>query len=741
MLPLLGLTLFTSAFLLFCCEPMVGKMVLPILGGAASVWTTCVLFFQSMLLLGYVYTHFLGKRKNVRDQILIHGALMVIALAFLPMRFSVGTGQQPSNAPISWLLQNLFISVGVPFAVISATAPLLQNWLTKTSSAARKDPYFLYATSNAGSLLALLVYPVLVEPRYGVGEQSRLWLNAYGVLFALVALSAFLIWKGSKGFTEENSATSLDSTPAPTWKIRLYWVAAAFVPSALMLAVTNHISLNIGSVPFLWVIPLAVYLLTFIMAFARRIRLSLAIVSSLATLVLLVLFPIAAVGVPVHATTIWVLMSCHIAILFFGSLLCHSAMADRRPSPKYLTEFYFIVALGGVLGGVFTAMIAPVLFSTVFEYPLLVAAILFFRTSKNPNQRLAGMDAVAVSGFAALVAVAFQALDWASVDVTNFTISWKWDEWTTADIAVVGTQLTLVMVTLLFRRQVLRFALIFAVLLLTYAVVLPVRFEGATRVYIARDFFGVKKVLFDPNENVRKLLHGDTMHGIESLDSSLAGEPLSYYHKAGPIGDVMTLLDERSSQHVAVVGLGTGTIAAYGNPRRRITFFDIDPQVEHIARNLFTFIRRCGSQCDIVIGDGRLAIQARPDHEFDAIILDAFNSDSIPAHLVSREAVRMYMTKLKPDGVLLFHVSNRYLDVESLARVVSDEEGFPAFVRNDDDEEPRGKAASDYVVTVRRLEYLDMIPNREHWEQLARPTNIQPWTDEYSNMMSVIRWK
>src|SRR5262245_57403884 len=288
MLILLACTLFVSAFLLFCSQPMVGKMVLPILGGAASVWTTCVLFFQMMLLAGYVYTHLLGKLKRVQQQILVHVPLMLLAIVFLPIRFSHFSGN-PSEAPVSCLLQHLLISVGLPFAVISATAPLLQNWLAKTPAASGRDPYFLYATSNAGSLLALIAYPALVEPRYGVTAQSDLWLRGYGVLVAMVAFAAVLIWRESRFMKEKQESESLNDQPvavAPTWKTRMFWLGASFVPSALMLAVTNHISLNIGSVPFLWIVPLAVYLLTFIMAFARKIRLSTKIVSAVATLAL-----------------------------------------------------------------------------------------------------------------------------------------------------------------------------------------------------------------------------------------------------------------------------------------------------------------------------------------------------------------------------------------------------------------------------------------------------------------------
>jgi len=739
MLPLLTVTLFVSAFLLFCCEPMVGKMVLPILGGAASVWTTCVLFFQTMLLAGYVYTHLLAKLHRIRDQIFIHGLLMLAALAFLPIRFTNISGH-PSEAPVTWLLGHLFLTVGVPFAVISATAPLLQNWLAKTPLSPGRDPYFLYAASNAGSLLALLAYPVLLEPRYGVSAQSRLWLIGYGVLIVLVGLAAALMWKESSYF--KGGFVDIDDLGiAPTWGRRGQWLAASFVPSALMLAVTNHISLNIGSVPFLWVIPLAVYLLTFIMAFARRLRFPTTLVSSVATIALLLLFPIAAVGVPVHASEIWKLMAAHITILFFGSLLCHSVLADSRPSTRYLTEFYFMVALGGALGGIFTAIIAPALFSTVFEYPLLVALVVFFRQPRNADRQVGWLDSVSLLAFGALLALAiYSIVTWAKIDVTEFGLSWETLK-TNENKAILFTEIVLILAALLFRKKTVVFGAAFSILMVTYAISLPRQFEGASRLYVARDFFGVKKVLYDSNENMRKLLHGDTMHGVESLDVSLAGQPLSYYHKTGPIGDVMEMLNPRPHQHVGVVGLGTGTIAAYGGPSRHITFFDVDPQVVNIARGFFTFIRRCGNDCNVIVGDGRLSIEAQPNAEFDLLVLDAFNSDSIPAHLVSREAVRMYMSKLKPDGVLLFHVSNRYLDVEKLASAVAMNEGLPAFVRRDDDEEPTGKAASDYVAAVRKAEDLDNIPNKDSWEQVEKPTDIKAWTDDYSNMMSVIRWK
>ena len=632
---LLGLTLFVSAFLLFWCQPMVAKMVLPLLGGSASVWTTCVLFFQTMLLAGYVYAHIVSSKLKLRRQFLLHGALMLAALAFLPINFSTDETGAAMTQPAAWLLLRLFVTIGVPFFVLSATAPLVQNWLSHTRLELKRDPYLLYAASNAGSLLSLIIYPLFVEPRTGVAIQSRLWMGGYLVLVLMIAGCAALVHKYKAPLEHEAPP------PKPAGKTRAYWLAAAFVPSALMLAVTNHISVNLASVPFLWVAPLGVYLFTFILAFSKSVETSnrqFRILSLLAPVVLLLLLPsVPDVSPPVPSLN-WLLMGVHITLLFFGAYLCHTALAASRPDPRQLTEFYFWLALGGALGGVFAAVIAPNFFSTILEYPLLVAMLPFFRRRREMKASARWKDFV----YPAILGIAFAA-NW-YIGETRLGL--------TPDVAFFAALLLMSM-----RR--LRFGLGFAVLLIGYTLTLPSIIESGRRIYVARNFFGVKKVLFDEDRNVRKLLHGDTLHGTESLDRREMGEPLSYYHRNGPAGDVMKLVDNRPGQRVGVVGLGTGSMAAYGGPNRRITFFDVDPQVEDIARRFFFFLRRCGNYCDVVIGDGRRAIEATPDEHFDVLMLDAFSSDSIPPHLVSREALQIYLRKLKPGGLLLFHVSNR----------------------------------------------------------------------------------
>jgi spermidine synthase len=753
-------TIFLSAFLLFVCEPMVGKMMLPLLGGAASVWITCLLFFQLMLLVGYGYVHAIERYADVRMQMLVHAVLMLVVVFFLPIHFGARPGASASAQPTLWLLAMLIRSVGIPFCIVSTTAPLLQNWLSKTSTASGRDPYFLYAVSNAGSLLALLAYPIAMEPRWGVRLQSSAWAVGYGLLFLMVVSAAKSVWRHldnsppklggvaapsrkyreatatgadgvvSSGTTPPFAEKRADGTPPNLGgESRLFWVAAAFVPSGLMLAVTNHMLLNLASVPFLWVIPLATYLVTFMIAFARRFRIPPRIISALVPIVLLVLLPLVAVSRPVRSHMLWYVLGSHILVLFAGALLCHTALASRRPDTSQLTEFYFWVALGGALGGIFVAVLAPFVFSTVIEYPLLVAMIAFFRETRELDKKLRWADWMYPAFIGGLVALAWYLFKWAQVEVIE-------DLRTSLSVDAV-----IVLAALLAYRRRIRFALALAVLLAGYRLALPGFLEDYQVLKVSRDFFGIKKVVFELDSNMRKLLHGDTLHGLESMDPTLSGQPLSYYHETGPVGDIMKLISSRPNQQVAVVGLGTATMAGWALPDRHITFFDVDPQVHDIAQHFFTYLRRCAKNCDVVIGDGRLSIEKTPDAQFDVLMLDAFSSDSIPAHLVSREAVQLYLKKLKPGGLILFHVSNRYMDVESLVEAVAFDAGLEGYVRYDDDEEATGKTSSDYVVVARRHEDFGELNENEFWTKIEKPARIQAWTDDYSNMMAIVRWR
>ena len=723
---LFGPTLFLSAFLLFWFEPMVGKMMLPLLGGAASVWITCLLFFQLMLLTGYGYAHVLERYASLRNQILVHSVMLLAVFIFLPVQFGARPDAAASAHPSSWLLWQLVKTVGIPFCVVSTTAPLLQNWLSKTHASSGRDPYFLYAISNAGSLIALLSYPLLIEPRVGVRTQSWSWLAGYATLTLMVFAASRLVWKNGH---RESRVKDQETVGAPAWRSRLFWLAAAFLPSALMLAVTNHILLNLASVPFLWIIPLAVYLITFMVAFGRRIHLSPALLSRIAPIVLLLLFPFVAASHTVDARYMWYLVGAHILILLIGALLCHTALAARRPDPQHLTEFYFLVALGGALGGVFTAVIAPFIFNTVVEYPLLVALIAFFRETGESDTRIKGGDLMFPAALGFLVIGASKVLQWANVDITT-------DYPTT-----ILVDLVIILTAYLFRLRAFRFGLAMAVLIMTYHSVLPQFYGSSQFIFTARDFFGVKGVKFDAWTNSRRLLHGDTLHGLESLDAELVGQPLSYYHETGPVGDVMKMLSRRADQRIGVVGLGTGSMAGWTAPYRHITFFDIDPQIYDIASKYFTFLGRCAQNCDVVLGDGRLSIERMNDGMFDMLMLDAFNSDSIPAHLVSREAIQMYLSKLKPNGLLMFHVSNRYMDVEGLICAAVTDASLEALVRDDEERQNWLKARSHFVVAAKNAEALGSLEEDENWLRVDKPARIHPWTDDYSNMLEIMRWR
>jgi len=715
---ILAATLLVSAFLLFLCQPMVGKMLLPYLGGAAGVWTTCVLFFQAMLLLGYIYAHLLARVADIRKQIATHAVLLLLPLAFLPIRFDDASSETFSLSPLTRLLLVLITSTSIPFFVISTTAPLLQNWFSRTAHAASSDPYFLYSASNAGSLLALIAYPFVLEPRIGVDAQSQVWFWGYlGLMAMFVATIMSLHSRGWVAMEQQRQESA-------RWRQKAFWIAASFIPSALMLAVTNHIVANVGSVPFLWLMPLALYLLTFILAFARLRRVSSERIARLIPIPLLAFFPLLAPGIVASPGLNWILIGVHVLLLWCGALLCHTRLAESRPETQHLTEFYFWVALGGVLGGVFTAIVAPALFNNVFEYPLLIALVPFFRSGKWKRSDVLVAVGLAVAVFATWLVFRLTRLD------SN-----------TEAFALVHT--ALLFIGYKFSRLPKRFAAVFAVFVCGYALILPGYIDRANGIYIARNFFGVKKVLDDPEAKLRKLLHGDTIHGMESTDPARAGQPLSYYFKGGSVSDVVEMMRGRGkSQRLAVLGLGAGTMGAYADSAHHVTFYEIDPSVEPIARRFFTFLTRCGSNCDVIIGDGRLQLAQEPDQAFDLILLDAFSSDSVPTHLLSQEALQMYLAKLKADGVLLFNVSNRYLNVETLVSALVADAGLVALARFDEAGAMKelGKSTANHVAVARRLEDLGPLAGLEGWRRLSRPPGFRAWTDDYSNLLSLIRW-
>jgi hypothetical protein len=710
LLPSYAATLFFSAGLLFLVQPIVTKMVLPRLGGSPAVWNTSMCFFQAMLLGGYFYAHLLATRFERRAQALIHGAVLLAAAAFLPLDLTQAT-PPPDSIPALWLIGRLAISVGPPFFAISATAPLLQRWFSRTDHPAAADPYFLYAASNAGSLIALLSYPLLVEPNLPLPAQSRAW----SLGLALVAAGIGVCWLGYRDRPGTDTATAAAAV-SPTWKARLRWVALAFIPSALLLAVTAHITTDLASAPLFWVIPLALYLLTFIFAFASRPPLPHALMLRLQPFLII---PLVVVSAMLHS--IW-LLGLHLALFFVTAMVCHGELARRRPPAANLTEFYLYVSLGGVLGGIFDALVAPVIFPDIWEYPLLLALSCLVRPAPaagGANARRADfyLPVVLFAGLAALI------------------FGGDLPAW------VLVAALTLSAVALLqFSERRWRFALGVAACL----VVEQVAASGSTLATV-RSFFGVNRVRLVEGGTLRVFQHGTTVHGAEYVDPDRATMPLGYYNPAGPFGRFFAALAARSIDQVGVVGLGAGDLACYAKPGETWTFHEIDPAVERIARDprYFHFLERCGNDPKVILGDARLTLHDVPDGRYDVLVIDAFSSDSIPLHLLTREALALYRRKLAPDGVLLVHISNRYLDLAPVLAALAEDAGMPARHLIDLAPPPESAArlSAEVVALGQPGHDLDFLPASAGWRQMAVAPRAALWTDERSDIVSRMKWR
>jgi SAM-dependent methyltransferase len=710
LLPSYAATLFFSAGLLFLVQPMVTKMVLPRLGGSPAVWNTSMCFFQAMLLCGYLYAHLLATRVERRSQALIHGAVLVAAAAFLPLDLTQAT-PPPEGIPVLWLFGRLAISVGPPFFAISATAPLLQRWFSRTDHPAASDPYFLYAASNAGSLIALLSYPLLVEPNLPLSVQSRAW----SLGLALVAAGIAICWLGQRAHPGAEPIVQVP-VASPLWSERLRWIAFAFVPSALLLAVTAHITTDLAAAPLFWVIPLALYLATFIFAFASRPPLPHWLMLKLQPFLIIPLVVLSAV---LHS--IWLLV-LHLALFFVTALVCHGELARRRPPVANLTEFYLYVSLGGVLGGIFDALIAPAIFPDIWEYPLLLALSCLIRPApRGGTARSRWADIVLpVLLFAGLYALIFGG---------------NLPAWVLVVVLPAGA-----LALLKFSERRVRFALGVAACLL----VAHLAASGNT-LETARSFFGVYRVRLVEDGAIRALQHGTTVHGAEYVDRDRETIPLSYYNPAGPFGRFFTALAGRDIKEVGVIGLGSGALACYAQPGEVWTFHEIDPEIERIARDTryFHFLDRCGNDPRVVLGDARLTLGDVPDGHYDAIVIDAFSSDSIPVHLLTREALALYRRKLAPDGVILFHISNRYLDLAPVIAALAADAGMPTR-HLIDLVPPPGSAArlsAEVVALGQPGHSLDFLAASAGWQTMPVPPRSALWSDARSDIVSRIRWR
>ncbi|MCZ2342708.1 MAG: fused MFS/spermidine synthase [Bacteroidales bacterium] len=898
---LFAITLFISANLLFMVQPMVGKMILPLLGGSPAAWNTCMVFFQGLLLLGYWYAHKLTEThlENPGKQVKIHlgvlGATIfwLIAMAILspnhsPVAIFQSIAPQGEAYPMFGVLMLLGVAIGLPFLVISTSAPLLQRWFVYTGHPSAKDPYFLYAASNAGSLISLLGYPLVIEPSLSLKTQAWVWAAGFTVLTALVyrcgrAASDPMGMGAQLGTQAKTARAAAPRTPPPLLRTRLRWIALAFVPSSLMLGVTFHMTTDIASVPLLWVIPLALYLLTFIIAFAHTPSWFRPILGNTAPVLILLLVFVMTSNIP--GLSIFMMLGLHLVTYFFTALLMHSELARLRPAPEHLTTYFLLISVGGVLGGIFNALIAPVAFPLDWEYPialavacLLVPPLLDEIQAEYPEtapqtalgrwrpRMLNVLIPAAMLALTAWLVLLPEKFEW-----FNHACVWSADHLTSLiqycglkqhvsarTLAILLIYAMPCMLCFLFIDRPIRFGLCVAAVLLSSHVH---EFKQDAALASARSFFGILKVqefgekrtlmlltAADPDDpegkpNVfslqkpmyyHKLMHGTTLHGTQAVDGQtltqpltdlsgagylsrrsaniwhseavlrddlrllgsatpwdtvlLAGlqqswdfgqEPLTYYHRTGPVGEIFA---EFRSRHplgdVAMIGLGTGSVAAYARPGQSLTFYEIDPTVldivvepkvmnpEAVAQGQppihgpFTFVddaKKRGAKIDFILGDARLKLEQNRAARYGLLLVDAFSSDSIPVHLLTREAVELYRDRVPDDGLIAIHISNRYINLEPVVAILAQETGLVGRVWNDRAEDYPGKTASSWIILAKSEAQLGELGayradtgfgalagmaawnTFRPWEPFRVDPNVHAWTDDYSDVLRVIQ--
>ena len=716
-------TLFLSAFLLFAVQPMIARILLPLLGGAAAVWTTCLVFFQTVLLAGYAYAHVSTTWLGARRQIWPHVLLMLVPLFVLPLH--VPAEPLPAAAaPANWLFMSLVMIVGLPFFAVSTSAAVLQKWYSITDDDRAHDPYFLYAASNLGSVVALIAYPTLIEPSLRLAQQVRWWAAGYVVLAVLVTIGAAFAWR--RGAQPASQATTSDAEVLTWWR-RARWVALAFIPSSLLLGVTTHISTDIAAVPLLWVVPLALYLLTFILAFNTSARHRGAVVGVAARLLPILVVPLALFMIARFNQPMALVIPFHLIAFTVIALVCHCELADDRPSPAHLTELYLWMAIGGTLGGYFNARVAPALFPGVAEYPIVLAlSCLVIPSSLRVSTRWRWWaDSLLVLIVAAMaIAVAM---------LTNRLGGQG--RWLMIGCAVPS------LLAFSQRRRPLPFAACVAALLLSG---LFVESQFGRLLYTVRTFFGVYRVTEDRRFHYRMIVHGTTIHGMQSTEPERRTEPLSYYHRTGPIGQVLASVPAATMRgDIAVAGLGAGSLATYRSPNQVWWFLEIDPVVERLARDtrFFTYLSDC-SQCVVMTGDARQLLAFTNPGQFRIIVLDTFSSDAIPVHLLTREALSLYVSKLAPGGVIAVHVSNMHVAVDVVTARLAQDAGLLALWQSEPPSSGSlalGKFPSDWMVLARHREDFGALADDPRWIAPEVPAHAPLWTDDFSNIVGVLK--
>lgn len=692
---LYGLVIFSGAFLLFQVEPILGKLILPWFGGSAAVWMVCLLFFQVALLLGYLYAHLLARKFAARTQGRIHAALLVASLALLPILPRSAWKPTTPFHPAWHILALLAATVGLPFVLLSSTSPLLQAWYAQNKASG--SPYRLYAVSNFGSMLALLSYPVLLEPWVGTARQAVGWSWAYAAV-ALLCAAVALASTHRPGAAEKASAEVADAEPSPPWTVKVLWISLAACGSALLLAITRHISQNIASVPLLWIIPLALYLLSFILCFGGRSWYSRNLFLRLLAIALGAMTY--ALSVPYAGFPFGVLIPLYCGSLFICCMFCHGELVRLKPSPSHLTSFYLMISLGGAIGALFVALAAPVLFRGDYELLITVACcvvlvlVVNYRDPESPFYKA---------------------------------------RWQPAWLMTVGL----------------------AVILLS-SLVVTARNEARTPRLMVRNFYGVLRIVDQVGPQVvvqkggasqslqgdlryEKLMNGRIDHGLQFLAPALRDEPTSYYGPESGIGRVLRAASVGDSLNVGVIGLGVGTLAAYGRPGDHYKFYEINPLVVRLANEEFSFLRDSRAKTEIVLGDARLSLEQEPPQAFDVLVVDAFSGDAIPVHLLTREAFALYFHHLKPGGTLAVHISNQFLNLSPVVTGAANAFNREAVMVNNDHDAVRGISRATWVLVGSPQGFLGKTAVEKGGEVLGPTTASILWTDDYSSLIDVLR--
>ena len=749
-----ALTIFTGAFLLFQVQPLVGKYILPWFGGGPGVWTTCMLFFQMLLLGGYAYAHTVSRYLKPRTQAVVHLVLLAAALVSLPITPSDAWKPTAGGNPAWQILALLTASLGLPYLVLSATGPLMQEWFRRTSPGA--SPYRLYALSNVGSLLALLSYPIYFEVKFSRQVQSQMWSAGLVAFVLFCGYCAYRVWKNAAatsavGAFETDSAPPADAMASIPATDKLLWVALPMIASILLLATTNKLSQEVAVIPFLWVLPLSLYLLTFIICFDharwyhRGVFVSLLVVGVAGVCTLIP----AGTDAPMRLQ-----IAGYTATLFFACMVCHGELYRLKPPPRQLTSYFLMIAAGGALGGFFVAIAAPAIFNDYRElqigYWLLSygLGVLCFRHRSRELALAAGIGALAIT--VALPGLRSLFSDSPGIG-GEFATFFKERAW-----YIVGGAVVFALCVFNFRRREIEeqwqprmagFVMVLCVLLGAVFVMQWDERSTVKTITASRNFYGTLKVLDyypnDPEDNYRLLLHGATTHGIQFTKPEKSVMPTTYYTDNSGVGRAMVALPE-TPRRIGLVGLGTGSLAVYARAGDSLRIYEINPAVEQLARTQFKYLEYCQGKVDVVMGDARLMmereLEAKNSQQFDLLALDAFSSDAIPVHLLTKEAFEIYWQHLKPDGVLAVHISNRYLNLRPVVEKLAKHFDLEAVSISDDNEPEWWIYATTWVLVTKNKAFLQTEKIRDAAEAPETAGKDAPmWTDDFASLYSILK--